>query len=272
MLDEQRREQYSRTGHGALPSFPRRTECLQRGIALCLDPPLVNLVVVRHLTRVTLHLLLARPVVIFIFQESHLVQQLRSLSDDLLLPADALLVKIFKILHAKAKLLIKILRKETGGAHVVLRLFVIPEYFVVLILNWHLLDVIGLLQVLHLGAPADLPHHVLVVIKRILSLEVDVAGQVASVVGLTLECHHLLPRETYGRICHQVLQFLHGLRIRFSSIRQGLLGERRFQILYLFALWLLGRLGRRQVLQPQPVPPLELVDHVRVQPHDVPIY
>ena len=193
------------------------------------------------------------------------------LGDDLFLPPDALFIEIFKVLEAKAELLVEIFGEESGGAHVVFCFVVVPVNLVVLVLDRHLLDVIRLLQVLHLGTPADLPHNVLIVIERILRLEVDIARQVASVVRLTLEGHHLLSRKTYGRIPHQVLQLLHGLRVRFFSIRQRLLGERRFQIFHLFALRLFWRLGRSQVLKSKPVPPLELVDHVRVQPHDVPV-
>lgn len=75
------------------------------------------------------------------------------------------------------------------------RFIMVPKQLMILVFNWHLLDVIGLLQIFHFGAPSNLSQNVLIMIKHIRRLEADVTRQVPSVVGLALEGHHLFARE-----------------------------------------------------------------------------
>lgn len=99
--------------------------------------------------------------IIFILQRGLLVQLFSSLSYDLFLPAYA---EFLQVLQTETELTVDILREESSCAHVILRSIVVPKQFVVLRLDWHLLNVVGLLQVFHLSAPTNLPQDMLVVI------------------------------------------------------------------------------------------------------------
>ena len=68
--------------------------------------------------------------------------------------------------------------------------------------------IVWLLELLDICAPADLPQYMLIVIKCVVCLEILVAREVPSVVGLTFKRHHLLPRKVNFWISHQFFQFV----------------------------------------------------------------